>query len=242
VLGQSEVSSRRWNAPDWPNLLYVAAHDTQSGTPTAVGSYKKVPGGVVMHDYSIDTHIRRTVYVVIALIALGVPAYIAEVAAPLNIPDSLKFPLSFGVIFSLMAFLFDRFVWKWLPPLHGVPDLSGRWRATGVSSYQDPQTGENARFSMDIRIRQTFSRIEVFTETADSTSRSFMASIETQHAMQLFRYGFDNIPKNMSNAELQRHPGMMDLRLISGTRMEGDYFSGKHRLRYGSLELDRQGD
>jgi hypothetical protein len=67
-----------------------------------------------------------------------------------------------------------------------------------------------------------------------------MASIELQHAVPVFRYGFDNTPKNMANAELQRHPGMMDLRISSSDLLEGDYFSGKHRLRYGELVIRRQ--
>lgn len=123
--------------------------------------------------------------------------------------------------------------------IHNLPDLNGDWVADGTSSYADPNTGENLKFRMNVKIKQTFSQIEFFTETENSTSRSFMASIETNHAVPIVRYGFDNTPKNMSDAALQRHPGMMELRVSATDKLEGDYFSGKHRLRFGELTIRR---
>ena len=46
----------------------------------------------------------------------------------------------------------------------------------------------------------------------------------------------------MANEELQRHPGLVSLRIESKDKMAGDYFSGKHRLRFGEMYLERQGD
>ena len=93
---------------------------------------------------------------------------------------------------------------------------------------------------MQVIIKQTFTKIEVFAETKDSTSRSTMASICTQHAVPIFRYSFENIPKNNANDELQRHPGLIELRVKSNDLLEGSYFSGKHRLRYGELIYKRK--
>jgi hypothetical protein len=192
-----------------------------------------------MHDYSIDTTVRRYAHVVIALVSLSLPAAIRDILATWGAPPNWGFVISFGATFALFYFLFETFVWKWLTFAHGIPDLNGNWTARGTSSYKDPDTGENRQFSMAVKIRQTFSRMEVFTDTAESTSRSFMASMEVEHSVPLFRYGYDNTPKNMSNAELQRHPGMMELRLTNADTLEGDYFSGKHRLRYGELVMTR---
>ena len=192
-----------------------------------------------MHDYSIDTAVRRYAHVVLAIVSMSLPAAIRDTLISIGAPPNLGFLISFGATFALFYFLFERFVWKWLGAFHRIPNLNGTWAATGVSSYKDPDTGENKEFAMEIRIRQTFSKMEVFTDTAESTSRSFMASMEIEHAVPVLRYGYDNTPKNMSNAELQRHPGMMDLRLTATNTLEGDYFSGKHRLRYGELSMKR---
>ncbi len=192
-----------------------------------------------MHDYSIDSNIRRVTHVVLAVVSLSLPTWVTKFAVQTGMPAWVSFPLSFGATFGLLYFIVDRFAWRWLCTLHGIPDLQGKWEAQGKSSYIDPATQQPVEFSMTVTIRQTFSRIEVFTETKDSTSRSFMASIEIQHAVTLFRYGFENVPKNMSNSELQRHPGMMELRHSSTDVLEGDYFSGKHRLRYGELKMTR---
>jgi hypothetical protein len=191
-----------------------------------------------MHDYSIDTAVRRWAHVIIAVVSLSLPAWITSVLSTL-IPGPITFPISFGATFFIFYMLFEHLLWKWLIPVHGIANLNGDWTATGTSSYKDPETGEHKTFSMVVKIKQTFSRLEVFTDTAESTSRSFMASLELEHAVPIFRYGYDNTPKNMSNPELQRHPGMMDLRLSAEHVLEGDYFSGKHRLRYGELVLRR---
>lgn len=192
-----------------------------------------------MHDYSLDTLIRRHVDVGIAVVSLLLPTFLTWLGDQFSIPSLITFPISFGFTFVCFYYLFDEHLWKWAVGLHKIPDLNGDWVGDGVSSYPDPATGEPFEFSMHIKIKQSFSRIEVYTETDTSTSRSFMASIELQHAVPVFRYGFDNTPKNMSDAELQRHPGMMDLRIQGPDLMEGDYFSGKHRLRYGELTLRR---
>jgi hypothetical protein len=66
-----------------------------------------------------------------------------------------------------------------------------------------------------------------------------MASISTQHAVPIFRYSFENTPKSKASEELQRHPGLIELRIKENNSMQGDYFSGKHRLRFGELTLKK---
>lgn len=161
-------------------------------------------------------------HVAIAVGSLSLPALLtwAEMAV-IDAPKT-TFTVSFGATFAIFYFFFDRYAWKWARFIHHLPDLNGDWQVDGTSSYKDPDTGQNLKFKMTVKVKQTFSQIEFFTETNDSTSRSFMASVETGHAVPILRYGFDNIPKNMSNAELQRHPGMMELRISDDDKMEGD--------------------
>lgn len=193
-----------------------------------------------MHYYTLDKEVRKSAYVVLTIIALGLPSFFDSFKTFFGLSVSIGFSLSFGTIFGILYFLLDRVVWKWISSLINIPELDGIWDAEGISSFKDPVTGENYHFQMQVIIKQTFTKIEVFTETNDSTSRSTMASICTQHAVPIFRYSFENIPKNNANDELQRHPGLIELRVKSNELLEGSYFSGKHRLRYGELIYKRK--
>lgn len=187
-----------------------------------------------MHTYSIDSSIRRAVYVALGVIAFGFPAWISELRNLVGLPQAISYPVSFGVTFGALHLIFDRWAWRILPKFSLLPNLNGAWIAEGVSSYQGkPFTGK-------VTIKQTFSAMEIFGDFEESTSRSTLSGFCLDHAVPVFRYAFDNSPKNMANQELQRHPGLIELRIYSVGEMRGDYFSGKHRLRYGEIALRRE--
>ena len=119
-----------------------------------------------------------------------------------------------------------------------IVNLDGKWKAEGESSFKD-ENGKNLKYDIDIIIKQTFTKIEVFGETKESTSRSTMVSIELSRAQPIVQYTFEYTPKNMANEELQRHSGLVNLRIESENMMSGDYFSGKPRLRFGELKLTK---
>jgi hypothetical protein len=192
-----------------------------------------------MQDYAVDTDIRRQTYVFLAVVALAAPAFFNSVRTIFGLPASFAIPLTASTIFGVLYTLHDQIVWRWLQSWIAVPNLNGKWMATGFSSFKDPISGEPFEFQMEVKIRQTFSKIEIFTRTGDSTSRSTMASICTQHAVPIFRYAFENMPKGLANDELQRHPGLVELGIESNDMMTGHYFSGKHRSRFGDLTLRR---
>jgi hypothetical protein len=188
-----------------------------------------------MHPYSIDTNARQTVYFVLAIVAFVIPGLVASEWVTRLVGDKLSYPFGVGATFGVLFLLFDHVFWKRLQFILHIPNLNGTWTAKGISSYEDPATGKPLEFVMEYQIKQTFTRIEISGETDKSTSRSTMASLEIDHAVPIFRYAFENTPRNMSDAELQRHPGLIELRLNTATKMTGDYFSGKHRVRYGEL-------
>jgi hypothetical protein len=192
-----------------------------------------------MHDYSLDTPVRRYVHYVLALAAFTVPHAFTTLSGYAIPGNQFGYPISVGATFTILYLIFDHWAWKKLYIILKIPNLSGEWQASGISSYPDPQTGQPSKFNMRYTIKQSFSRIEVYGETDTSTSRSMMASLELDHAVCIFRYAFENQPKNTSNNELQRHPGLIELRIISPSQMAGDYFSGKHRLRYGELTFTK---
>jgi len=192
-----------------------------------------------MHSYSLDTPIRRKIHVFLALIAMVIPAFIENARTFFGISPQYGFPVTFSAVYGVLFYLMDKWFWRWCSEQIGIPNLNGRWEAIGKSSYKDPDTGENKEFNMEITIKQTFSVMEVFTKTGDSTSRSTMASICTQHAVPIFRYTYENEPKSLADDELQRHPGLATLRIDTKTRLTGDYFSGKHRLCFGELMIEK---
>lgn len=191
-----------------------------------------------MHPYSLDNNIRRYIYMGIAVISLLIPQYFEKLQAIFGVSEPIGFTISFGAIYGVLYFLFDKYLWKVLSVLKLIVILDGKWNAKGISSYQD-EHGKNFTYDMDVIIKQTFTNIEIFTKTENSTSKSTMASIELNHAQPIIQYTFENIPKNMANEELQRHPGLVELRIESKNTLSGDYFSGKHRLRFGELNLTK---
>lgn len=189
-----------------------------------------------MHSYSIDQPLRLRVYATVGVVAFVASYFSATIPELVGIPGFTSFSVSFGLVFSIFLFAFDKWLWKLIS---GLPDLNGEWTAEGVSSYQPEQTGEPYKYTMKVQIKQTFSKIEVDTETENSTSLSTMAGFELDHAIPVFRYAFENVPLSRATEELQRHPGLVELRIYASEEMRGDYFSGKHRLRFGGLSMRR---
>ena len=190
-----------------------------------------------MHPYSIDTNVRQMVFFILGVISFVVPSFVGSDWVTRVVGNKLSYPFSVSATFGGLFLLFDHFLWKRIQFLLHIPNLNGTWIARGISSYEDPASGKPLEFEMAYQIKQTFTRIEICGDTDKSTSRSTMASLEIDHAVPIFRYAFENIPRNMSDSELQRHPGLIELRLNENNKMRGDYFSGKHRLRYGELTL-----
>ena len=191
-----------------------------------------------MHPYSLDNSVRQYVYVGIAVIAILAPQYIEQLRVIFGLSEVYAVTVSFGLIYGILFFIIDKYAWKLLTYIDLIPNLNGNWKAKGKSSYKD-EDGEPFTYDMDVKIKQTLTKLEVYTITKDSISKSKMASIELDNAQAILKYTFENVPKNMSNDELQRHPGLVELQIETNDKMSGDYFSGKHRLRYGELNLER---
>ena len=200
-----------------------------------------------MHSYSLDIGIRRKVYFGIAVLAFVFPSVMAWLlsyvaALHLEIGPNFEWPLSVGTAYGIIFFAVDRWLWRIVPLrfVIGIPDLNGDWQGKGVSSYELNADKKPVHpFDMKITIRQTFTRIQVFTETPESVSKSIMASICLDQARPTFSYGFQNSPKSKANPELQRHPGLLELRIYGPSELQGDYFSGQHRLLFGELTFTK---
>jgi len=183
-----------------------------------------------MHSYSLDNQIRKIVFS-----GLGVVSFL--LAGYLNNWVSASFPMfsiSFGVIFGFTSFLFEVFLWKALVPFGQILNLNGTWKGQGFSSYKD-----GAAFETEFMIKQSFTRIEIFSESAESISNSIVAGLHVDTAAREIVYVYENKPKNTSPDDMTGHDGTQRLRLTDKDTLKGDYFSGRDRGRTGTLTLTR---
>jgi len=150
---------------------------------------------------------------------------------------------------SLMGFyglfytVFDR--WLWRAPiirrigLVKVPDLNGKWEGSTTSSF-DEHRGHRAA---SIQILQTWTRIRIDLETADSRSCSQTAAVITKIPdCAIISYEYLNEPKADATATMHAHRGtarhtwcMID----DSETFDGEYYTGRDRGTFGILHFKR---
>lgn len=193
-----------------------------------------------MHPYATDSGERVYVVVVLALLSVAI-TYIFHIALSkvgIQWPWWLEAPSVWGVFGGLYMW-FDKKLWrcKWLHKigLVKVPDLNGRWNVQGHSStYNEDFTGE-------ILIRQTWTHLSITMETKHSRSYSVTASLFLNQPDGItLSYGYRNEPKPNALGTMHAHRGTTVLRLNDEGLLEGEYYSGRDRLNYGELRLNRK--
>lgn len=150
--------------------------------------------------------------------------------------DSLKKIGSYCVtITTALVFLFNRWVWKWLPEsLSGRPDLNGTWKGKLEYRWANPDDKRDIKNVVDpayISVQQTFLAIKICAFTAESESHSLSSSVEQIHtgAWEL-SYTYDNSPDRRLRDRSQRHRGAAELKIsrVSGKQtIQGDYWTDR---------------
>ena len=133
-----------------------------------------------MHEYTISYHDRKLSYyflaILSALLGSGVVYLLNNIQTSFGIVVAAP---SGVVIFGLLFFIFDHYVWKWSflysLGLVKIPNLNGDWVATISSSSTKNKVTAN------VNIHQTYSKIGIHLETDKSNSLSTMATIEMAH-------------------------------------------------------------
>lgn len=143
-----------------------------------------------MHVYSIDKDIRRKVIVGLFCVSIfislilkfvfRVPVeYITECIRKVALFDSLyqmgNFLDVFGdiistpTIYAMLYILFDNVLWKvkWINKFLGIPNLNGVWKGMAKSSFD-----ESKEYSMELTVKQTWSKISFVSEFLDTNSKS----------------------------------------------------------------------
>lgn len=203
------------------------------------------------HEYSVLGGLNRAaIGRYLSIVASAIAAALGTLAAWLidlakvmgitdNIPPLVLWPLTAGLIYAVLYWLFDTHVWRWssLASLLKVPDLSGAWdcRGQGLNKDGEPWVGE-------IVIIQSWDKLRIRLKTDRSRSNSIAAALvyDCADGFRLL-FNYKNEPY-IGQPELKAHRGSAELTFASDLQTaEGEYFNGHGRYTYGTMKLTRRG-
>lgn len=150
---------------------------------------------------------------------------------PTHLLTSLSYVVS-GT--SIVLVLWERWVWRcriFRPWLTARPDVRGTWKGELVSSWPDPETGQQAGpIEVYLVVRQTFSSVDARMFSLESESVSLSASVVNDgpelHNLFIF---YRNEPKTLLREASPIHYGGMLLQ-VRGARVErldGEYWTDR---------------
>ncbi len=195
-----------------------------------------------MHDYAVDSRERVFVVRILFMASALVPGIAAALIPSDLLPMQWLLPIpSIALVFGVSYWAFDNWFWRWpflrVLRLVSVPDLRGTWTGTIASSY----TGFKKTQPVPVTIEQTWTKIVVRLNAAESHSWSMTASALTKSPEGLvLTYLFDNDPEAGSVGTMQRFRGTTVLVSAVPDRLEGYYYTGRGRETHGSLKLRRR--
>lgn len=197
-----------------------------------------------MHPYGTDSKARRIVPFGVAVVAVGA-TWLTSASfgvANIELPWWIQAPSTMS-IYGLVYWLFDRYMWRWSSfrrlRIVRVPDLEGVWKGEVRSSYDEHADVHE----VEVRIRQRWRSMSIRLRSEQSRSYSHAATLYLDAPEgEVLTYQFQNEPLPEAVDTMEIHRGTARLVVSAGDRMEGDYYSGRGRLQYGSLRLERKDD
>ncbi len=192
-----------------------------------------------MHPYSTDAIERKIIPLFIAGLAIICAWFLNLYLKRFNIilPWWIDAPSVLG-FYGLLFSLFDQYLWR-TGIFHKIgliktPILFGNWRGVLTSSFE-PDTPKGA----NMKITQTWTKIEILLKTDSSKSHSLVASILLQSpGGPILNYQYLNDPIPNTPATMSMHYGTAKLNLMDN-KLEGDYYSGRGRQNIGILYLEK---
>lgn len=203
------------------------------------------------HEYTIIGHSRakigRWLAIVAGLIAsasfsAGIALMgIAEAIGLSHSNTLIAWPITSGLFFAILYFIFESSIWKW--PLTykilNIPNLAGKWEVQGQTLDLDG----NVKFDWksELIITQSWEKIRVFQETDTSRSYSISAALLPDRDIGYrLMYSYRNEPK-LGNGELHAHDGYAEIVFHPENGVgNGDYFN-KQRFTFGTMKLRKAG-
>ncbi len=197
-----------------------------------------------MHHYGIDNHVRETVTRVLILVSfiLGfllhpvfekVFKFICDNFAAFDeVMTTFEFAGFYTpVLTSYSAYwtlekLYETHLWKnkLLMNWHKIPNLNGDWGGGLTSSYTSPDTGENSKISMSLKIEQTWSKISCVSFFDTSQSKSDVAWILPSPNCTELKFAYTNKSSDVTLG-LPQYDGYNILTLSGENTISGRYFT-----------------
>jgi hypothetical protein len=189
-----------------------------------------------MHNYSLtNTPVRITAISFIAILS----AYITFFLNPfIEILPIVLQPLSPFAVFGVLFLIFDKFLWKCfsLNKIMNISDFSGTWEGHCNSNSKKA----NSDCKVKLKIKQTFTQINVDATFNKSYSESFVANVDNTnpHRSKLI-YSYLNKPNGKVPKTQDKHFGSVELCLIDDKNISGDYFTDRQPQTRGTLNLKK---
>lgn len=158
-----------------------------------------------------------------------------------RIPRVVMWPVSAGVIYAGLYWIFAKYAWKYRPlnRLLKVPDLAGEWHCDGQTI--NPDKTPSFKWEGTVVITQNWDKLRIRLKTAQSGSNSIAAAL-FHDEVDGFRilYNYKNDPRS-DQPELQPHRGFADITFNPDLKYgEGEYFNGQGRFTFGAMKLTRK--
>jgi hypothetical protein len=155
---------------------------------------------------------------------------------PSNFPHLGPFaPLT---VFGALELVFDRWAWRILcviPWLH-VYSFSGKYEGNIWGA-------DEKQFPANIKVKQTWSRIEIDFESGAASSKSFSASVikdRLANGVVELIYNYFAPGTHKGEERVGAHYGTAMLRRVNrGKKLEGDYYTEQRRDSYGYIKVSR---
>lgn len=190
-----------------------------------------------MHGYASDNFFRGPkVYFIFGVVAITAASGLRTFISMPQLSGYFDFAaLSAGVIYSGLILFYEQWGWRWLST---IKNLNGTWAGTITSRYNGTTT-----VPCVMRIRQTWTRMDIELETNQSVSRTTMSALyEEQPGDAGLKYEYVSEPRNLSIQTMQTHRGVCKLTISLNSKvhqLSGDYFTGRGRETYGEIMLKR---
>lgn len=202
-----------------------------------------------MHDYSIDGHPKEKILYGLAFLAITAAPLLnewaTEVVQYLSVNAGWSAaPVTAIPVFGLfvgMYYLFNTYLWKlkWLRRFLLVPDLNGKWICNAETILKDGQPVE-FKWSGEVTISQSWSKILIHLKTNSSNSKSVAASIFHEPGVGYkLLYEYSNSP-DANQLDLNKHSGSAELLFSADCKeADGNYFTDRHRKTVGIMKIRR---
>lgn len=190
-----------------------------------------------MHGYASDNFFRGPkVYFALGALAIsGASGLRAAFPIPPLAGHVDVAALSAGAIYAALIWLYEHWGWRWLST---IKNLNGTWVGSVTSTHNG-----GASVPCVMRVRQTWTRMSIELETAQSRSRTTMSALFEDNPSDVgLKYEYVSEPRNLAVQTMQTHRGVCTLAITSDSadlRLSGDYFTGRGRETQGEIALHR---